>query len=725
MKQFPDAFLIETKGTEKLCRVVGAAARGENDGDEAADPRIIRPTVVKLETAGQKMLRMARPDPPPPMPGVFAGDGVAVEPAAAAAAAAGPTQTSPPAFEVPAGFTAVDPTDPGAPLVLRLYKLLTPQRYSSINELHGAIFRGVGTVKYSDMEAFVRSRPQHFWVAKAYVAPKMEGEKLPPSVPVGAPSPLPTSAAASSVTVSTSVGGVKESKECGGWGSVYNMPTSEDVYEVLKFIPIHWMNMGNLNIPAEVKRRNMRLRSTLLWFEKQPRYFEVRNVGGTIEIRRSVLLHPEAHGLTKEEAEATVAAAEASRSGAAAPSSSGGRSSAPGPIQQQRPPPSAPTQQVASEADCTVSGTQQAAPPVPAAAAGAGAGDTAAATDSAMNPLSAAMEHVKKFLIRVCPAYFVPLELLTVRGTKRSINKENIMEAVQLNAQWFEHVTVTDAAGTPSSLIRRRTGVESTHWGESFFADVKQHPEDIAPLVALMARSCSLWDRTHYLYVRLTDDEKIAVNGFEGMVELMRRHPAVFKMGEYFFRRADQSDPNWEADEEPTAADAAVSLKVTEENPYHSPRELAVVFQYLIPDDQATTLAHFVESCSPAMKAVLPPRLVTLVLSYPDLFSCKEISPGQFAIRRAVPVTAAGGSSTATDDGTEDPEMPVGELLEGVTALVPARGVDLSQLNLWLSMPQRRAVKTHFGTLQELIAAHANRFHTVTNPPYKTIFLKK
>ena len=466
----------------------------------------------------------------------------------------------------------------------------------------------------------------------------------------------------------------------GGWGGQANVPTSEDVFGILKFVPVHWGNLGALNVPAVVKKRHVRIASFLQWLRRQPKYFEVRNIAGTLEVRRAVTLHPEQHGKTPQEAAQWLS-------------------------------------------DRIASGEHNA---------------ILTSTDN-LGTTSQAATAIYKFMVRVVPGYFVAPELVLMRYTKKGLSISDIAQAAREHPSIFETFPSHDG----QILIRRRTGADSSKWRDEFSRDYLGISEDIAGLFILMGRSSVCWDRPEYLYVRLLDAEKIAVGGYEGMLSLMRRHPSIFKMGEVFFRRVDHSDPASEEDE--PQQDAVRSGRKTEENVYHGHRDIATIFHYISPDEGAVNLNQLSDCASPAIHAELPPRIVTVLQMFPDLFACRETTPGVFTVRKIVPKVAdapsakkpvqygsgffhspgtsgaaSAAASSAAASASDMDDMMMGddgdealtrrETVEAVRGLIPSRGVEAAQLEQWLSMEVKKGVKTHFDTLQGLLSFNGNVF---------------
>lgn len=81
---------------------------------------------------------------------------------------------------------------------------------------------------------------------------------------------------------------------------------------LLQYVPIHWHSISFLTPPDEVRSRIIGKKGKItLLLAKEPRYYDLslqtnkRDVGltGVVVYRRSPMLHPEAHGMTFEEAQ--------------------------------------------------------------------------------------------------------------------------------------------------------------------------------------------------------------------------------------------------------------------------------------------------------------------------------------------------------------------------------------------------------------------------------------
>ncbi|GET88593.1 hypothetical protein, conserved [Leishmania tarentolae] len=483
----------------------------------------------------------------------------------------------------------------------------------------------------------------------------------------------------------------------GGWGSESVVPTKADVYEILKYVPVNWGSIGNLNLPPEVKRRHIRASSTLMWFRRQPFYFEVRDMNGTVELRRSIVLHPEAHGMTKEEAWEVLE-----------------------------------LQLATGEANSLV----------PLGADGA-----------PLRPAERAFDRsITKFVYRVCPTYFAPLSLTMQRYGKKNLTEPMLMAFVRRFPQDFEVLT-SRYSDTP--LVRRRAGADSARWMSDFVADLERYPEDVRAILILCNVMCVAWDRPEYVYVRLSQTEQEVLGGYSGMQTILSRHPAIFRVGRHFVCRTDPSNPLAQREAEPAVDDVTSLSPLHQENPYHSPKELALVFHYVMPEDEPCTAAYLVDCSSPAMRAVLPPRLVTIVQLFPKMFACTETSPGVYCIRKLkqpVRRAAHGTASVARsphstgdkapavegsrgsmdndaiqmleDELADEDHMTREEVVQTVRMLIPESGVEAPQLLLWASMSVQRAASEYYGGVLRLVEAHPGQFRVVTNEHTKRIYKK-
>ncbi|KAL7697805.1 hypothetical protein NQL31_006659 [Lotmaria passim] len=491
----------------------------------------------------------------------------------------------------------------------------------------------------------------------------------------------------------------------GGWGGADVVPTKTDVYEILKYIPVNWGTFGNLNIPAEVKRRHIRCSSSLQWFRRQPYYFELRNLCGSVEIRRSAVLHPEARGLTREEAAELLE-----------------------------------LQLATGEANNLVLLT----------------GDGVPADDSE-SPLERA---AVKFLLRVCPTYFAPMSLVAQRYTKKNLSEAAMLAMARRRPQEFEELTTRFSDVV---LVRRRGGADSSRWRAAFVADLEKYPEDVRGIMVLCNRMCPSWDRPEFIYVRLSPSEQEVIGGYAGAVRILQRHPMIFRVGKHFVCRADPSNPLTMQEVEPAHDDVTARSFMREENPYNSALDVALVFHYVAPDSEPCTAAYLADCASPAIRSVLPTRIVTIVQQFPKLFACTETSPGVFAIRKlkqrvrkptpsitgivqagrggsgdngatstATPSDAQATSAGASDDDdliqmleeeiAEEEHLTREEVVAAVRALVPETGVEASQLLLWASTNVQRAANEHFGGVLKLVEALPQHFRVVTTEETKTIY---
>nr|CCC91432.1 conserved hypothetical protein [Trypanosoma congolense IL3000] len=573
--------------------------------------------------------------------------------------------------------------------------------YKPISEAYSQLLRegarnparygAIGSLKFSEfLSLFDTPRGMKlFWVVDGkYICTRLPGEKTHPRF----------------VSPQPQVRGATAMNGYGGWGAASNVPTREDVYEILKYVPVNWGNFGNLNLPPAVKRKHIRISSTLQWFRRQPFYFELRVVAGTTEIRRSIVLHPEAHGLTPEEAHEQLQLRIAK-----------GEANDLVPLNAE------------GEAVSSMRESQQVAT-------------------------------LLKFISRVCPGYFVPPSLLMQRYTKKNLTHWELVSIARNHPAQFE---VVQPKYTDTPLLRRRVGADSARWIKDFVEDFERHPEDVRRLIILMGRTCTTWDRPHYVYVRLTEEEKMLLGGFDEMLQVLRRHPAVFRVGKNFVARVDPSDPLSLQEPEPLPDDMTTRVAIREENPYQTPRDLAVVFHYVAPADEPCTAAFFLQCASPAMRAVLPPRIVTVLQLFPDLFVCRETSPGVFLMRKVergsarrlegVFDDASGGSlSSASEAGAHDASRPaptggtpggVGdsidleaefaendflsreEAIEAVRGLIPTSGVEVSQLLLWASIGVQQAANRYYGGVLKLVEANRSHFRIQETPESRIVFL--
>lgn len=491
----------------------------------------------------------------------------------------------------------------------------------------------------------------------------------------------------------------------GGWGAADAIPTRDDVREILRFVPINWGNLSNMQIPAPIKKRHLRSSSPLQWFRRQPYYFEVRNMNGTTEIRRSRVLHPATHGLAPEAAREQLELAIAD-------------------------------------------GTANDLMPL---------GPDGSPLTAEMSTVEAA---IHRFFYRVCPPYFAPLSLVMQRYTRKNLTEGMLLDMARRRPGEFEILRprYLDDNGT-GALVRKRVGADSQRWRSAFAADLESRPEDVRGIVAVMNRLCPAWDRPEYVYVRLSPPEQRAVGGYESMMALLRRHPAIFRVGERLVSRVDSSDPFAAQEAEPDVADMTSRSYLREENPYLSPSDIAIVFHYAAPLEEACTASFLVACASPAMQVALPPRVVTIVQQFPRLFACKETAPGVYSIRKIASRGGGGGHGQATttttttgmngtqqqqqqqqaasdEDNDEDDswleleaEIAAEEqlsrpaLLRAVLELVPVKdGVEAAQLLLWASMVIQRSAGHHHGGLLKMVQAEAAHFRIVDSPDSKRIF---
>ncbi|CCW66315.1 unnamed protein product [Phytomonas sp. Hart1] len=507
----------------------------------------------------------------------------------------------------------------------------------------------------------------------------------------------------------------QENNYC-GWNAPINVPTREDVAEILKYIPVNWGNLGNLGIPPGIKKSRIRLSSSLMWFRRQPYYFEVRDMAGTIEIRRSVLLHPEAHGMTPEEAREQVSLAIA---------------------------------------------TRKANNLIPLGADGYPLQEDLSTVDKA----------IWKFFYRVSPPYFVPLSLIMQRYTKKNLTEEILLDMAKRFKDDFEVYEVR-YVGLP--LVRKkRVGIDSSRWRKGFVEDLERYPEDVKGIIVIMKRMCAIWDRPEYVYVRLNSKEQQCVGGYSGMMQILQRHPEIFRVGNRFVCRVDSSDPFTKVEEEPSVTDMTSRTYLRDENPYLSPLDNAKVFHYAMPPDKPCSLDFFLQCASPAMRVALPSRIVTIIQQFPRLFACREMSPGVYSVHKInAPTTnspcrvneqkvlhgslcegyIADRNTKQTDDQitrkTSSGDSPCDDnnvkeedsswlleseiaaeadlsrtvVIDAVKDLIPPNGVESANLLFWASMSVQRAANHHYGGLIKMVESEKKHFRVVDSADSKMIY---
>lgn len=499
----------------------------------------------------------------------------------------------------------------------------------------------------------------------------------------------------------------------GGWGSQMAVPTKEDVYEILRYVPINWGNFGNLNIPAKIKKKHIRSSSVLMWFRRQPHYFELRNMSGTIEVRRSPILHPEHHNMTLEEAKAMV---------------EHGISTG------------------------TINSLVMVGP-----------------DGRPIQQVSPAEKHLQKFFYRVCPPYFVPFSLIMQRCTKKNVKLRELQDIAAEHPEDFE---IVSAVGLPVPFVRKRAGADSARWKKAFIDDLTSRPKDIPAIGAICNHVCATWDRAEYVYVLLSPEEQCLVGSYEEMVQIIRRHPELFKVGEKFFCRVDSSDPLFSQQPEPMESEMTSRTYQRDENPYLSSKELAKVFHFIASTEEPCTPAFFVRGSSPAMRVALPPRIVTILQEFPRLFACKETAPGVFSIRKlqttaaypngakkgpwsssssraelaqagasrggSVAGTPADGDGIREEDGEPEEDsswcleeeeadaatMSKKDVVEAVRQLIPEEGVEYDKLLLWASLQVQRAVNHQYGGLLKMLETEKNHF-ALTRSESSTLVQKR
>ncbi|EPY16062.1 hypothetical protein STCU_11576 [Strigomonas culicis] len=480
------------------------------------------------------------------------------------------------------------------------------------------------------------------------------------------------------------------SKEFGGWGSAQCVPTRDDVYEMLKYVPVHWGNFSSLNVPSAIRKKHLRSASTLMWFRRQPCYFELREINYTTEIRRSIVLHPEAHHMTAEQARELLD-----------------------------------LKMFFWEANSLIPLNSDGEP---------------------LEERSSFERNVQKFFSRVCPTYFSPLRIILQRYTKKNMTAERLLSVALAAPNEFETLRPKHADET---LVRRRGGAGSERWRADFLSDLESLPGDVNSIIDIFNVLTPMWDRPEYVYVRLAPQTQERVKGYDGLLQLLRRHPHLFRVGDHFVCRVDASNPLLLNSQEPAPDDMSVRTGQCEENPYLSPLEIAKVFHYAAPSSEACTVSFLVDAASPAMRAALPPQVITIVQQFPRLFACKENSPGEFLIYKIVspsttvvraPQSVAASEekqqlhNTCEEVGEADDswileedqfvgkEYSKAQVLEEVYALIPDAGVDFTQLLLWTSLPVQQAANSHFGGLLKMIESRNDMFHITDTPDGQIIY---
>lgn len=641
-----------------------------------------------------------------------------------------------------------DAGDVNKELMLRVRACLPGEnQWYRVVAVHNSLYRGT-TVQVAPFLAFLRNAPKYFWVDADgdFVCRRLPYHTAPPpnlkSIAMSkaeredrlAALFSPTGRRSNSNNSNNSSGGGaassdKRSERNSEWGDVRNAPTSQDVYEILRYIPIHWTEFGGLQMPDVVRKKHIRIASKLTWFARQPRFFDLRWIGGTCEIRRAPVLHPTEHNLTKEEAEKLLQARieEDARYGqplvllqARGHHTAGLSVSLPATMDPARA--VAAAQQAASSSSSSSkpaaeskSSTVPDAPAAPAAPVSTMSVAINAATSSSAN-----VEAVQKALVRIAPGYFITSDAVIRRATKK-MSDDDLLLAAEKMPLMVERLFVRSKTNPRHtlSLYRRKLGVDESMWKPAFVEELENSP-NLQLLGVLMTHLCAQWDRTHFLYVRLPDSGKIATGGFDDMVAFMRQHPNAFRMGEFFVKRNDLSDPtSADADPEPTSK-IVMTTKQLEDNPYHQLIDLASVFHYLTPETDSVSLSHYVDASSPAMRSVLPPRILTILQAYPEMFNCREVAPGSFAVSRAQ-TGAHAEQEAALNTMTKD------DAVQQLVAIIPPRGVDIAHLEATMPQQLRRAIVRLFGAggVASLVHEYAARFHLVRNPPYTTVFVRK
>ncbi len=779
LRQFPSAFVVEKVGNEKMLTLVDERLREDcATVDRPVSARQIAPPnrerLEQMEAAREAALMRSRGiEPPPKQPkqqssdeqekpatsNAAAAEGGDSEQAAAAAAEpeAKSDETAaaadPAAAPVATTTKKEDAGDKNPELTHRVKACLPGEnQWYRVSAIHYSLYRGT-TVQIAPFVAFLRNAPKHFWIDEAgdfacrrlpyhTAAPPNLNRFVTQSPRANLRGTAPRKPGEDRFRGETP----QQVQERHEWGDAKNAPTTQDVYEILRYIPIHWTEFGGLQIPDVVRKKHIRIASKLTWFARQPRFFDLRWIGGTCEIRRAPVLHPAEHNLTKEEAEKLLQARieEDARFGQPlvllqARGVSVGMATSVTARQMQQPITSATTTAAAApkreepqQRDGGAAGTENVSaqdaassvtppsPPPSAAPATSKQPHTLGATAAAGSSSSANVEAVQKALVRIAPGYFVPAESIMRRATKKMTDDDLVLATEKLPLM-VERLYVRSKTNPQHtlSLYRRKMGVDESTWRPAFVEELENSP-NLPLLGTLMTHLCAQWDRTHFLYVRLPDSAKIATGGFDDMVAFLRQHPQCFRVGEFFIKRNDLSDPvGADADAEPTSK-VVTTTKQLEDNPYHQLIDLATVFHYLTPENDAVSLSHFVDASSPAMRSVLPPRILTILQAYPEMFACREVAPGSFAVSRAK-TSADAEHEAALSSLTKD------EAVQQLVAIIPPRGVDIAHLESTMPQQLRRAIVRLFGSggVMALVHEYAGRFHLVKNPPYTTVFVRR
>ncbi|CAD2218470.1 hypothetical protein, conserved [Angomonas deanei] len=479
----------------------------------------------------------------------------------------------------------------------------------------------------------------------------------------------------------------------GGWGSSIAVPTKKDVYEILKYVPIEWSHFGSLKIPQDIKKKHMRTSSPLQWFRRQPYYFELRRINNNVEIRRSILLHPEVHELTSVQAREMIDLKIAS-----------------------------------GEANSLVNLDKNEHRPA--------------------DNVSPEMKKIIKFFLRVCPSYFVPFSLILQRYTKKNLDEEKLLKLSESMKEDFE-LYFPRHSSVP--LVRQRKGADSSRWADAFIKDMESHPDDVQYIVEIFNVLICSWDRPDFILERLPPAVKTSIGGLEGLMAVLRRHPNIFRVGEKYVCRVDASNPLSLEEAEPTVGTITTRTLLRNENPYLSPLEVAKVFYALVPVGEPCTITYLVEEASPAMQVALPPRVISLIQQFPQFFACSEDSPGVFSIYKVGKKKGTSPSSTPKEAPVlpSNPDAPEAEddryldevddswregtdtgkgrfsreeVVSHVAALIPQDGVDISQLLLWLSLPVQQSANAHFGGIVKMLEAEKNVFRITESSGTKRVF---
>ena len=470
-------------------------------------------------------------------------------------------------------------------LYARVYKDLTFQR----------------SAHKDSFEAFIDTNPHLYWTTtrdKKYVCRRRpeHGTNLPPFKIGGAAIRYTTHVLAPSVD----------------WGGNANVPTAEDVRQVMKLIPRKWTALMNINIPKDIKKTHMRTKSQLRWLAKQPQYFDLRHRSGITQIRQSPMVCPEAYDMTPEAACLYV---------------------------QER-----------IDETRANSGEPQIMKEVRAYTMKQSIFLRAESSEKQGWKVQA-QPIVASNLLEVCQyGYFCPSDIV-FRGLEARYRLEDIFAAADhLCKNQIEYIQLecSDRIGAQYVFLRRlheaADPLQSRRWKDDFANEFhhSKHPEVI---VALMTRTCGEWDRLQFVFVLLPDFLQREAGGYQGMINILKAHPNIFQLSPdgQFLRRADFStqplqqtqvqkqssgdrgalnksgSESSDSQRNKASPDSASTCyvqgapqKFYSDNPYRMSAFIIQVLHYLIPEGQSRDTRYLLQCCSPALKSQLHdiPRLI-------------------------------------------------------------------------------------------------------------------